>query len=121
MSGPGILVAGHTIAGDVNLIEAISKISETIATERPTAVIRTLQRTPTIRMLLLELTRADFDAGLLQRLRREFPWVQIILIDGRSDRDLLAGAFSLGVKDAFLKPINLELLIERVEVLMREN
>ncbi len=119
MSEPGILVAGQTIAGDLDLLEALSKISETIATGRPSAVEQTLQRTPGIRLILLEITRADFDAGLLQRLRHDFPEVQILLINGAGDRDLLALAFSCGIKDAFLKPINRELLVERVAVLYR--
>ncbi len=120
MSGPGILIAGESIAGDADLTSAVSQIAGTIVQGNPSAVEQTLQRMPGIRLVLLEITRMDFDAGLLQRLRRNFPEVQIVLINGSGDRDLLAQAFSLGVKDAFPLPLNRDLLVERVAVLYRE-
>ena len=120
MPHPGILIAGRSIAGDAPLVNAISQIAATVTRRSPLDVEQTLLRYPTVRLLLLEIDLPDFDTALLQRWRRAFPDVQIVIIDGSVDRKLLAKAFSLGVKDAFSKPLNRELLVERVEVLMRE-
>ncbi|RMF61053.1 MAG: response regulator [Calditrichaeota bacterium] len=120
MPRPEILIAGRSIANDTHLVEAISQIAEPVTQASPSGVEQTLQRNPTLRLLLLEIDRNDFNVGLLRRLRRAFPHVQVVIIDGSVDRNLLAEAFSLGVKDAFPKPLNLDLLIERVAVLMRE-
>lgn len=120
MNGPGILVAGGSIPKDTNLVKAISQIAETLTQTDASEVVPMLECNPTIRLVLLEIDRDDFNAGLLGRLRRAFPHVQVVIIDGSVDQNLLAEAFSLGVKDAFAKPLNLDLLIKRVGVLMRE-
>ena len=118
MSGSGILIAGASIANDSRLVEAVAQIAETMTEASAECVVTTLQVNPTIQLLLLEIDEANFGAALLQRLLREFPEVQVVCIDGDGDRDLLVEAFSLGAKDAFPKPINLELLTERVGALL---
>jgi PleD family two-component response regulator len=55
---------------------------------------------------------------LIKRIKDQFPDTVIILIDGDDGREVIARAFSYGVKDAFRKPYNYALIVERVQALL---
>jgi response regulator of citrate/malate metabolism len=71
-------------------------------------------------ILLLEvLSQNASEIEMIKTVRNRCPDTEIILIDGDADRDLIATAFSYGIRDAFRKPYNRVLIVERVYALLR--
>jgi transcriptional regulator with GAF, ATPase, and Fis domain len=71
-------------------------------------------------ILLLEvLSQNASEIEMIKTVRNRCPDTEIILIDGDADRDLIAAAFSYGIRDAFRKPYNRVLIVERVYALLR--
>jgi PleD family two-component response regulator len=58
------------------------------------------------------------EVDLIKHMSAQFPDTVIIVVDGDADREVIARAFSYGVKDAFRKPYNRALIVGRVKALL---
>lgn len=71
-------------------------------------------------LILLEVLEGnDSELVLISSLTHQFPELPIVVIDGNGDRHKLAQAFNCGAKDAFRRPYKCDLIIERVNALLR--
>jgi response regulator RpfG family c-di-GMP phosphodiesterase len=52
---------------------------------------------------------------IIKRMKNHVPNIVIILIDGHGNRDVIARVFSYGIQDAFRRPYNRVLMVERVD------
>lgn len=71
--------------------------------------------TPTV--LLLDLDKPTLsDLQLLREIKHDYPSMPIFLLTGASSEKLAVLAFRAGARDYFVKPVEPDLLLERVEI-----
>lgn len=116
----GILISGPTIAFDDELGRALEENAE-IFKNSNNAEIESIIATHKIDLVLLEISKdRDWEVEIIKRVKKRFPGVLVVLIDGDNKRNVIAQAFESGVKDAFRKPYKTELVVERVNVLIKK-
>ncbi len=116
MSNSSILVSGPTIAKDEDLVNKLTKIAEVLRNLQ-NSKIEAILRKHEVDLILVEILKETAsELKLIENIKSGFPSVAIILIDG--DRELMAEAFSYGVKDAFRKPYKSSLVVERVRAIL---
>ncbi len=114
-----ILISGHTIAADAALGDDLAKAAE-ILKNRDNNQVESIVSEKSVDVLLLEvLSKSASEIEIIKAIKNRHPHTEIILIDGDADRDVIATAFSYGIKDAFRKPYNRGLIVERVYALLR--
>jgi len=72
-------------------------------------------------MMLIEIPRHE--KAILKTLKFIFkrqPQSLVVLLNGLPEQSTLAAAFQLGICDYFPAPVNISLLIERIDVLLNE-
>lgn len=122
MPNPRVLIHGPNISTDATLVKRLGGAVEPLGGLPPRKLETALRERHNTTILLLEIEDAEsFDLPILAMIRREFPEIYIILVDGSGDRKLLAKAFALGIKDAFPKPVKRDLLVERINILLRQS
>jgi len=109
-----VLVSGPTIAEDEKLIVALSKHAGVIRNRNNSKIEKRLS-TNKICLVLLEITKESaFEIEMIARIKRYYPYIEILVVNGDGDRDVLAEAFKWGTKDAFRRPYNTDLIVDRV-------
>ncbi len=116
MSNSSILVSGPTIAKDEDLVNKLTKIAEVLRTSQNSRIEAILKKHEVDLILVEIIKEALSDLKVIKKVKNHFPEVAIILIDG--NRELMAEAFSYGVKDAFRKPYKSSLVVERVKAVL---
>ena len=82
--------------------------------------IEDILATSKVGVIVFELTQETLeDLLILEAITQKHPELDIILIDGCGDRKVLARAFALGARDAFPAAYKSELLLERIEAIIR--
>ena len=113
-----ILVSGPTIANDLELIDGLKKLSDVLL-NFDNRQIETIITDTVSDIILLELSKnCGFEVEMIKRIVGRFPNIEIVLIDGNGDCELMARAFAYGARDAFRKPYKTDLLLERVLALL---
>lgn len=112
-----VCLAGRLVSNDWNLIQSLNSRYLVTLMERVDLLDRrsTLQDT---QLLVLDCSR-DAEAALesLTRLKREFPELCVLLVDGGLSQRQIAAAFKQGAKDYFAFPYDVRLLVERMDSL----
>ncbi len=116
MSNQHILISGPTITKDEDLVNKLTKIAEVLRNSQNSRIEAILKKHEVDLILVEILKEAASELKLIKNIKNAFPGVAIILIDG--DRELMARAFSYGVKDAFRKPYKSSLVVERVKAVL---
>ncbi len=115
MPKPCVLIVGPEISSDLALIERLSN-EATLLPIRDYTSARGILEQQGVDLLLLELRKeASFDISLVSTAKQIRPQVSIIVINGEG----LADAFARGASDAFPRPYDRELLVERILALVR--
>jgi PleD family two-component response regulator len=113
-----ILISGHSLSFDEELYVALQKIATVLKIADNHWIESFIINNP-VDLVMIEIAEENSaDLELIKRIKNQFPDIIIILIDGDNDRELIARAFSYGVKDAFRKPYNGALIVERVQALL---
>lgn len=113
-----VLVSGQTITHDELLQEELEKFAVVLSI-RENQQIESILRENKVDLIILEVTNANLhEIEVIKIVKTKFPDTEIILVDGNGDRELIAQAFAFGVKDAFHKPYQRNLIVERVNALL---
>ena len=114
-----VLISGSTIAGDEELQNALQQSADVIKNS-DNSQIESIIKKHKVDLILLEMLKGNgSEIDLIKNLRFKFPKIAIVVIDGDGDQDKLAKVFHYGVKDAFRKPYKCDLIVERIEALLR--
>ncbi len=112
------MISGPAIASDENLLNSLEQNAEVIRNV-DNSEIDSIIRSHKVDLILLEILGSEGSGiELIKTLRRRFPHVAIVVIDGNGDQDKLVKAFNYGVKDAFRKPYKSDLIAERVNAIL---
>jgi DNA-binding response OmpR family regulator len=119
MPDPCVLIVGPDIATDTELIRELEKQATVLKTQNYLESAAIFKQRH-VDLLLLEVESGEgFDWSLIKRVMKKAPDMAIIVINGDGNREVIARAFTLGVTDAFAKPYDRALLVERVRALLR--
>ena len=113
-----VLISGHSLSFDEELYGALQKIATVLKISDNHWLESLLTHNP-VDLVIIEISEDNSaELELIKRIKNQFPDTIIILIDGNEDREVIARAFSYGVKDAFRKPYDYALIVERVQALL---
>ena len=113
-----VLMSGRSLCNDQVLSDALQKIA-VVVKSAANSQVEALMATKPVDLVILEISQEHLaDVDLIKHLKQQFPQTVIIVVDGDADREVIARAFSYGAKDAFRKPYNRALIVERVKVLL---
>ncbi len=119
MPKPCVLLSGPTLALDDPLVQELQK-HVTALKCRKHAEIAAILETARVDILLLEITtESTMNLKIIKTIKRNFPHLKIIVVNGNGNRKALARAFASGAKDAFSKSYDRTLLVERIQALLR--
>ncbi len=121
MDKANILISGPTIARDEFLLKELRNIATVTRNADNSCVPSVLEQKP-FDLLLLEVpVRNRDEIEMIREIKHGNPRLEIILIDGSGDSERVAQAFAYGIRDAFRAPYKWELIVERVEALLRRH
>ncbi len=116
-----ILLSGPTVATDEFLAGELEKTA-VVLRNFDNSGIESIIGKQKVELILFEILKEKAsELEIIKKIKIGFPNVEIVLIDGDGDRELLAEAFSYGIKDAFRKPYKCSLIIERVNALLEHH
>lgn len=119
MKKPNILLIGPKINSDTKLHKQLETVARVLLAE-DAATVKHFVQSNKIKLLVIEKNNSRKTILLIEELKNSYPQLVILLIDDMRDQQFLATAFQLGVKDAFHKPYKIDLLVERVSVLLEK-
>ena len=111
-----VLVCGPQIARDKILCQKLAakfQLSTTVDQKKALKIITNKK----IDLVVLEILTEDLE--ILQLISSQFPAIAIIVVNAGESKKVIARAFSYGARDVFAKPLDSELLVERLEGLLR--
>ncbi len=117
MAAAEILIDGASLLADAGLLRTISAVADVVALGEQGEAGKSGQDFSGIRLVVLECATVQGLKNRMRALRRVIPGVPVVFV-GR--RELTSDAFALGVRDAFPRPVNHELLSERIAALLRQ-
>lgn len=119
MPNPCVLISGPTSL-DQGLLQELQKHATTLKCLQSSEIDAILESTE-VTIVVLEITPdSSVDLDIIKAIKNKLPKIEIILIDGSDDGKIRARAFALGARDAFPKSYNRELLVERIQALLRQ-
>jgi len=111
------MISGPTIAIDEELESELGK-SAAVLKNLDNSQLGTILTNQNVDLILLEIQNDNpAEIELIEDIKSQFPDIEIILIDGNGDREVIGQAFVHGVKDAFRKPYKSALIAERLNEL----
>ena len=114
-----VLLSGDSLCGDEELYEALQHIAVVVKNPENSQV-ESIMATRPVDLVLFEISQerpAEID--LITRIKHQFPDTVIIVIDGDAGQEVISQAFAYGAKDAFRKPYDWALIVERVQALLK--
>jgi len=113
-----VLLSGDSLCGDKELYEALQHIAVVVKNPE-NSQIESIMAKRTVDLVLFEIAKErSADVELIKRIKHQFSDTIIIVVDGDADREVIAQAFAYGAKDAFRKPYNRALMVERIQALL---
>jgi len=114
-----VLITGLTIATDIELQSAIQEIAEILISTDNWRMMQ-IVKTHYVDLILIEVLRENgSEIDFIKDIKINYPGIEIVLMVGKNDRELIATAFTYGVKDAFRKPYNRNLIVERIATILK--
>jgi len=114
-----ILISGSTIALDTKLVTELQKIAAVVTNLDNNNVESFIENTRIDVILFEILNKKLSEIEMIKTIKSRYPRVEIILINGEGNQDLIAKAFKYGARDAFRKPYKIALIVERVNAILR--
>jgi len=119
MKKPCVVVSGHSIACDAELVGALQKFAVVIKNSENKKMNSILKETK-VDLIVIELSQEyHSEVEVIKNLKSQFPLLEIVIINGNGNKSALIGGFKHGARDAFRKPYKVDLIIERVEALIK--
>jgi len=110
-----VCLAGPKVCNDWPLIQALKERHPVTLIEHA-ALLAEESVMQTVQVLALDGDAAGLGTGdLLGRLKRCYPALHVLLVDGALDQGRLATGFQQGARDYFPEPYDVRLLAERIE------
>lgn len=120
MSKHSVLVSGKTIAKDQTLRKELEKFADVFMSDNNTQ-IESILRGNKVDLIILEISNASLhEIEVIKIVKTTFSDIEIILVDGDANQEVVAQAFVYGAKDAFRKPYIRSMITERVEALLKQ-
>lgn len=114
-----VLQSGPSLVADKELFHKLQEIAD-VFKNLENSQIEAILSEKKVDLILLEISKDHIsDVEIIKGLKSQYPKINIILIDGDGDREVIAQAFNYGARDAFRKPYNSTLIVERVNTLLR--
>lgn len=114
-----ILISGLTIALDVELVSQLQKIA-TVLTNLENKKVEAIIAHTQVDLVLLEIEEHNLsEVESIKNVKTLYPDIEIVLVDGEGDRNMMAKAFKYGARDAFRKPYKIGLLLSRIKALLK--
>lgn len=114
-----VLLSGPTIAHDEKLKGELEEFA-VVLTRDDNSQIESILNGNNVDLIILEISNANLhEIEMIKIGKMKFPDIEIILVDGDGDQELIAQAFAVGVKDAFRRPYRSDLIAERADALLR--
>ena len=114
-----ILISGSTIALDTKLVTELQKVAA-VVTNLDNSNVESFIENTQVDLILLEIfNKKRSEIEMIKTIKNRYPRVEIILINGEGNQDLIAKAFKYGARDAFRKPYKIALIVERVNAVLR--
>ncbi len=116
-----VLICGSEITNNHELLRLLkSKVN--LFQQTKSDQITQIIRQKNICLLIFELSKMiQDDLPCLKSLKKNFPELLIIIVNGNGSGENIIQSFKLGVKDYFKKPYDPVLLAERIEALIRQS
>jgi DNA-binding NtrC family response regulator len=110
-----VCLAGPKVCNDWRLIQAL-KAGHPVTLLEQAALLAQSPLMETVHVLALDGDAAGLGTGdLLGQLKRCYPALYVLLVDGALDQRRLATGFQQGARDYFPEPYDVRLLAERIE------
>ena len=110
-----VCLAGPRVCNDWRLIQAL-KVRHPVTLVEQAALLAGDPMLGTVQVLALDGDAAALEEGdFLSRLKRSYPALNVLLVDGALDQGRLATGFQQGARDYFPEPYDVRLLAERIE------
>lgn len=114
-----VLVSGPTITKDTYLIDGLKKAASVIKCPDLKSIEKLLAQNH-VDLILMEILKDKYsEVSIIKRLLSRNKDLKIVLINGNSDQEIIAKAFRYGVRDAFRMPYKVDLIVERIEALIK--
>ncbi|MCB1018501.1 MAG: hypothetical protein H6509_15205 [Bryobacterales bacterium] len=119
--GGHICLAGAGVTNNWSLIEPLKRTNQVTVVERFRMLFAN-SILATANVLVLDCSEEpERGVGAVRGLRRLYPDVAIVLVNGALSPAEIAAAFREGVKDYFSQQSNAALVVERVQYLCRQS
>jgi DNA-binding NarL/FixJ family response regulator len=119
-AGGHVCLAGAGVTNNWSLIEPLKRNNQVTVVER-LRMLHANSILATANVLVLDCGESpEWGLGAVRGLRRVYPDVDIVLVNGGLSAPEIAEAFREGVRDYFSHQSNTELVVERVQNLCRQ-
>lgn len=119
MKTHGLLISGTTIVSDRTLAAELSK-HLTVIQNTDNAHIKSIVARKKIDLILMEISAAPLlDMEILRHLNKQHPNICVLLVEGDKDSEWIARGLQHGAKDAFRRPYQRQLIVERVLAILQ--
>lgn len=115
-----IAVYGQSLLTNSDLMRKLKKNYNVFACVSLGQIRQTI-KSYTIRVLLLEIGMKGKELKILKEILDKNPRLRVITLGVEEPKEHLIKAFKYGSKDFFKMPLNVELLIERIENIVKRN
>ena len=111
-------MSSRSLTGNEELYEALQKIVVVVKNSE-NRQLESIMVTKPVDLVIFEVSKeVPAQVDLIKHLKKRSPNTIIIVVDGDEDRGVIPKAFSYGTKDAFRRPYNRTLIVERVQTLL---
>jgi DNA-binding response OmpR family regulator len=115
-----LLLCGEHVSVDRRLIESL-KFKYKLSYATNINDLDTILEEKTFSLILLELMGATkAELKIIQKIKSNYKSVILIVINNKKNVQNVVNLFNAGAVDVFPVPYNVELLVERVEALLKE-
>lgn len=114
-----IIISGPSLFQDKSLYNGLI-INNTVLNNNNNFKLESILKEKTVHCIVVEINNDDpFEIENIKNIKKKFPDINMILIEEDRTRDNIARAFQMGASDVFSKPYKLELLLERINAMMK--
>jgi len=115
-----ILISGSTIAKEERLYAELEKNARVIRNTNNYR-IESILKSNEVHLILVEISNHNnTEIEIIKNVKHKYPDVEILLLNGDGDVEIIASAIEKGAKDAFKKPYKIDLITERINAILQQ-
>jgi DNA-binding NtrC family response regulator len=120
MEKPVILIVGLGEESDDELVAELLKKFSILKCSNLTSA-DALLATTIVNLILMVVTNGNLgNLAIIRTIKTKYPTIDILLVCGNIGNQRIARAFSYGITDAFKLPYQIDLIVERVNTLLKQ-